>query len=187
MRKSWRIVRESCSELKDIKVITTCAMFGAIAVVLGYFTIQIGDFIKIGFSSIPNELVAYLFGPVVASIFGGAMDIVKYLIKPIGGFFPGFTVTAIVAGIINGCFLYKKKITIKRALLVNFIVILLCDMLLNTYWLSILYGKGFFVLFPMRALKNIIMWPIDSILMYSVIKIIEAIGIINIQPNYKKE
>ena len=180
MKKGWTVIKQSYMELKNIRTITTCAMFGAIAVVLGYFTIQIGDFIKIGFSSIPNEVVAYLFGPVVAPIFGGMMDIVKYLIKPIGGFFPGFTITAIVAGLINGRFLYKKKITMKRAFFVNFLVIVLCDMILNTYWLSILYGKGFFVLFPMRAIKNIIMWPIDSILMYSIIKTIEVSGIFKV-------
>lgn len=177
MKKDWKLWRESYLELKNIRTITTCAMFGAISIVLGYFTIQIGDFLKIGFSNIPNQMVAYLFGPVLAPIFGGAMDIVKYLIKPVGGFFPGFTITAILAGMINGCFLYRKKMTWKRAFIVNLIVIVICDMILNTYWLSILYGKGFLTLLPLRGFKNLIMWPINSFLTYSVIKFLEMTGI----------
>lgn len=178
MKHTQSLFRQSYFELKNIRTITTCALFAAIAVVLGYFTIQIGDFIKIGFSSVPNEIISYLFGPVVGSAFGAILDIIKYMIKPTGGFFPGFTITAILAGFLNGCFLYQKKITITRILFVNFIVILLCDILLNTYWLSILYGKGFFVLFPMRVLKNIIMWPIDSIILYSVLKILKSTGVL---------
>lgn len=177
MKKDWKLWRESYLELKNIRTITTCAMFGAISIVLGYFTIQIGDVLKIGFSNIPNQMVAYLFGPVLAPIFGGAMDIVKYLIKPVGGFFPGFTITAILAGMINGCFLYRKKMTWKRAFIVNLIVIVICDMILNTYWLSILYGKGFLTLLPLRGFKNLIMWPINSFLTYSVIKFLEMTGI----------
>ena len=177
MKKDWKLWRESYLELKNIRTITTCAMFGAISIVLGYFTIQIGDFLKIGFSNIPNQMVAYLFGPVLAPIFGGAMDIVKYLIKPVGGFFPGFTITAILAGMINGCFLYRKKMTWKRAFIVNLLVIVVCDMILNTYWLSILYGKGFLTLLPLRGFKNLIMWPINSFLTYSVIKFLEMTGI----------
>ena len=184
MKNYWNVWKQSYLELKTLSTITTCAMFGAISVILGYFTIQIGDFIKIGFSGIPNEVIAYSFGPVVASIFGGAMDIVKYMIKPTGGFFPGFTITAIVAGMINGCFLYHRKITIKRALAVGLIITIFCNMILNTYWLSILYGKGFFLLLPMRVFKNIIMWPIESLLMYSVLKLLETIKVFHTSDVY---
>lgn len=185
MKKEWKLWKESYLELKNIRTITTCAMFGAISIVLGYFTIQIGDFLKIGFSNIPNQIVAYLFGPVLAPIFGGAMDIVKYLIKPVGGFFPGFTITAILAGMINGCFLYRKKITWKRAFIVNFIIMFFCDIVLNTYWLSLLYGKGFLALLPLRGIKNLIMWPVNSFLMYSVIKFLEITGIFQVLEKQK--
>ena len=90
----------TCSyrELKHAKTVTVCAMMGAVAVVLGSMSIEVGDFIRIGFSGIPNELVHFLFGPVTGCIFAGAMDIIKYLIKPTGPFFPGFTLVAMTAG-----------------------------------------------------------------------------------------
>ena len=47
-------------------------------------------------------------------------------------------------------------------------VALFVNILLGTYWLSILYGKGFLALLPARALKNAIMTPINSLIFYTV-------------------
>ena len=63
-------------------------MFGALSVVLGYYSFKITPNLKIGFGSIPNMLVDYLFGPVVGGLFGGAMDVIKFMLKPDGGFMP---------------------------------------------------------------------------------------------------
>ena len=54
---------------------------------------------------------------------------------------------------------------------------LIVNVLLNTLWISMLYGKGIMVLLPARALKNLIMWPIDSIIFYSLTKLIEQTGV----------
>ena len=50
-------------------------------------------------------------------------------------------------------------------------------MLLGTLWLSVLYGKGFLALLPMRVLKNLIMWPVNSMLFYTIGKTMEASGV----------
>ena len=56
--------KDSWQELKHLKTIVVTAMFIAIGVVLGFFfTIQVTDFLKIGFSFIANEMTALLFGP----------------------------------------------------------------------------------------------------------------------------
>ena len=88
---------ESSREFKKVTTITTCAMFGALAIVLGYYSFKITPNLKIGFSAIPNMLVDYLFGPVVGCLFGGAMDVIKFMLKPDGGFMPGFTFDAMLA------------------------------------------------------------------------------------------
>lgn len=79
----------SCNELKQVRTVTVCAMLGALAIVLGSFSIQVTETIRVGFSGIPNEMVHYLFGPVVGSLFAGALDILKYMLKPVGAFFLG--------------------------------------------------------------------------------------------------
>ena len=158
---------QSAKELKAVTTLAACAMFAALAMILN----------QVAFSGIPNRLVDYLFGPVTGCLFSGILDVVKYFLKPSGPFFFGFTFNAMLASFMYGCFYYRKKLTIKRVLAAKFIVMLTVNVLLNTLWLSMLYGKGIMVLLPARALKNLIMWPIDSIIFYSLTKLIEQTGV----------
>ena len=113
-----------------------------------------------------------------------SLDIIKYLVKPTGEFFPGFTLTAMVAGLLYGWFLYKRPISLKRVLAAELVVSIVCNMLMSTLWLSMLYGKGFMVLLPMRAVKNLIMWPINSMIFYTVAKTMEASGVFRTLKGY---
>ena len=82
-----------------------------------------------------------------------------------------------LAGVMYGCMYYKKKLTLPRVLATKFIVMLVCNVFLNTLCLTVLYGQAFMVILPARALKNLIMWPIDSIIFYSLTKLIEQTGV----------
>lgn len=163
----------SAKELKNMRTLAVTAMLMAIAVVLGFFgTVQIGDYLKIGFSFIANELAALMFGPAVGGIMAGTADIIKYIVKPTGPFFPGFTISAIVGGIIYGCILYKKPLSLKRIAAAKITVSIVVNMLLNTVWLSMLYGQAFAVLLPARAVKQLVMVPIEVVLFYAVVMIL---------------
>jgi ECF transporter S component (folate family) len=177
MKKISALFTDSYHEFRNVRTLTTAAMFAAISVVLGYFTIVLGDYIKIGFATVANQFVYYLFGPVVGTFFGGALDILKYLIKPTGPYFPGFTISAAIGGLIYGSLLYKRPISLKRILIAELVVSIVCNMLLGTYWLTVMYGKGFFAILPMRVFKNLIMWPINSMIFYTIGKALEAAGI----------
>ena len=179
MRKyGWReLFASSCGELRHAGTMTVCALMGAAAIVLGSLSIYVTDTIRIGFSGIPNQIVHYLFGPVTGSLFAGAMDILKYLIKPSGAFFPGFTLVTMAAGLIYGCFFYKRPITFGRVLAAHLAVALVCNVILNTACLSVLYGKGMGVLLPPRLVKNLIMCPIDSVIFYHVARALDAAGV----------
>lgn len=162
-----KMLLSSLHELKSTRNVALCGLFAALAIVLGMVaTISIGPYIRIGFSGLPNRMVEFLFGPVVGCFFGGALDILKYLLKPEGPFFFGFTLNAMLAGVIYGSILYQKPISIKRIVLAEFLCKLLVNCLLNTLWLSILYGQGFLAILPMRILKNAIMLPIDSFILW---------------------
>ena len=179
--KKQNMFLPSSQELKKVPVLAVCAMFAALALILNSVaSISIGPYIKIGFSAIPNQLVDYLFGPVTGSLFAGILDIVKYVMKPDGAFFFGFTFNAMLAAFIYGCFYYKKKLTLRRVLLAKLIVVLVVNVLLSTLWLDMLYGKGFLVLLPARAVKNLIMWPIDSVIFFALTRLIEQTGVFRI-------
>lgn len=167
MEKIKSLFVDSFHELKHVRTIVVTAMFIAVGVVLGfYFTVQITDFLKLGFSFIANEMTALLFGPVVGGIMGGVTDIIKFLIKPTGPFFFGFTFNAILGAVIYGMMLYKRPISFKWILASKIVVAVIVNLLFGTYWLHVMYGKGFIALLPARALKQVCSVPIESVIFY---------------------
>lgn len=158
---------DSFHELKHLKTIVVVAMFIAIGVVLGFmFTIQVTDFLKLGFSFIANEMTALLFGPVVGGIMGGITDLLKFIVKPTGAYFFGFTLNAILGGVIYGAILYHHPISLKRIFISKVVVAVFVNLLLGTYWLTVMYGQGFLALLPVRALKQLVSVPIESIIFF---------------------
>lgn len=177
MKKFIQTLKSSLHELTSTKNLVLCGLMAALAVVLGMVaSISVGPYIKIGFSAIPNRIVDCLFGPVIGCFFGGALDLLKYLVKPDGPFFFGFTFNAMLAGFLYGSILYKKPLKWYRVLFAEFLNKLIVNCGLNTLWLSMLYGKGFFVILPARALKNLIMLPIDTIIIFVSLTLMKQIA-----------
>ncbi len=178
MAKIKELFLSSCKELKDVKCLTLAAMFGAISIVLGSFTIMMTENIKLEWTFLPNEFVYYLFGPFVGIIYGAVMDILNYIVKPFGSFFPGFTVSAMLKGLLFGLILYKRPISLKRVITANVLRVILVDLPLNTYWLTVLNGVPYLVNLPLRALKLLIMFPVETMLFYLLVKGVEASGVL---------
>ena len=173
MKKNVSLFTTSLQEFSNLRNVIFCALMAGIAIVLNSLvSIDIGPYIRIGFSGIPNRVVEYLFGPAIGSLFGGALDILKYFLKPNGTFFPGFTFNVMLAGIIYGYFLYKKPISIFRIFIAEFLVKAIVNCFLNTLWLSFINGKAFFAILPIRIIRNIIMLPIDSIILFIILTFI---------------
>ena len=167
MKKVIEMYKSSLAELSVTRNIVFCGLMAALAIALRMVaSISIGPYIRVGFSGLPNRMVDFLFGPVVGCFFGAALDILKFLMKPEGPFFFGFTLNAMLAGLIYGSILYRKPVSWKRIIAAEILIKLFIDCTLTTLWLSILYGNAFMVLLPPRALKNIIMIPIDSVILY---------------------
>lgn len=164
-------------QLKDVRVLTTAAMLAAIAVVLGFFKIPLTPTIEIRFAQIPIAIASGLFGPFVGAVVGVISDIGGYILKPTGPFFPGFTISAAISGILFGVFLYKKPITLLRVAVAMGVKTVIVGLLLNSWWLSILYKKGFSVLLVGRVTKEIILLPIFILLLYFLLKFIEKTGL----------
>ena len=172
MRKMAELYRESYRELRRVRTVTTAAMLMAVSVILGYFTIEAGPYLKIGFGSVVNQFVYYLFGPVTGAVYGGVLDLVRYVVKPTGGYFPGFTLNAILAGVIYGTVLYKHPLSLKRVIAANALVTGFVNPLLNTYWLTVLYGSAFGALLPARIMKEAVLLPIDILLYYTIARVL---------------
>ena len=172
MKKLAELFGSSSRELKSVRTITVCAMLAAAAIILVNFRIELTNTQRIGFSGIPNQLVAYLFGPAVSCLFAGALDIIKYLIKPVGAFFPGFTVSALLGGVIYGMVPYKRPLSLKRVIAATALVTVFVNLLLNTYLLTVLEGRACGAHFPARIMKEAVLLPIDILLYYTIARVL---------------
>ena len=152
----------------------------ACTVTLGMVTtIYVTPDIKIGFSFLASELAYLLFGPVVGMFYGGAADILKYFVKPVGPFFPGYTLDAMLSGLIYGMFLYKKPIKLWRIAVARAVVVVFVNTLLAAYWRHVTGGNAYSVLLTTMGTKNLIMFPINTAMFYLTVKALQATNVLS--------
>jgi len=198
--------------------------------------------LRINFAQIPIMLSGIILGPVIGFCSGAAADIINFMVKPGGPFFPGFTLVSALSGFIPGLiFKYLKKELnfnllntlfisllsvgfvssfivkgimsfqnnviiyngepLKLIFIIGFFILvaaylyvpikltsmgnnnyktnkivftvsvtqLITSIILNTYFLSIVYGKGFLIFLPARILTNFFMIPLYSILITAIL------------------
>lgn len=179
--KKENIFKQSASELKKTKTIVITAMLIAVYIILYvFFSIKITDFLEIRFQSVILSLIGYLFGPVVGALSGGSADLLKLALKSSGGIIIGLTISEVLRGILYGICFYKAKITFKRVFIAVTISTILINMVLNTYWLSSYLGSSFMAFFSTRAIKELVMWPIEILIFYTVLKAFSKNKILNI-------
>lgn len=132
----------------------------ALNVVLSRFLSISAWNIKIGFTFVTLYISAYLYGPLISGMVGGIGDLIGSLLFPIGAYFPGFTLTSFLMGVVFGLFLYRnsKTLNIILACVINDVFF---SLLLNTLWIKILYNSNFFVLLSTRILQCVLMIVIE--------------------------
>ena len=168
-------LKESLKELKKVSSISGVAMLTALKAVIAQFTISVSNILEIGFSGIIVGATAMLYGPWLSGLAGVIADTIEYMLRPSGPYFPGFALNEFVIAFIYGCFFYQKKITWKRVLLAQLLVMLIVNMLMTPLWLNILYGNSFWALFAARISTQIIRFPIDFFLLFTLLKTVSRI------------
>jgi riboflavin transporter len=206
--------------------------------------------LKINFSAVPLLMAGIFYGPLAGFIAGALSDVIGYIINPMGPYFPGFTITTALTGMIPGlifktvrnnprlsklnfnyinagfialmtvglgyAFYLKGVLTFDQGIAYNGIPIhtamialigaivlayaaipfyidktvkfesklyafdkiyfvvsvtqMICSLMLNTYFLSIMFGKGFLVFLPTRIMTNYIMIPMYTIIIIVLMK-----------------
>ena len=141
----------------------------AIEIVCNRFLSVNTSFFKIGVAFLPVVLAAWLYGPVAGALVGGLGDLIGALLFPIGPYFPGFTMTAALAGAGYGfCLcprygyaLHAKQRREKRNNLLRVAVgvlfkQILCSQFLGTLFVWFLYseGKTYWYFFVSRLLTQ---------------------------------
>ena len=156
--------------MKKTQTLVTLGLLIALNVVLTRFlTINPTPYLRINFAFIAVAAASMMFGPMLGGAAAAISDVLGYFIFPSGGaYFPGITVSALLAGVLYGIVLYGKKPSLIRSAVAAALVCLLIDAGLTTYWLTLLIpGKTFWVLFVPRLIKSLIMIPVQAALIYA--------------------
>ncbi len=167
--------------ISKTKKLILSAMLLAITIVLSRFLSINTELLSIGFSFVSVMLSAIWLGPKYSAIISGLADLIGALLFPFGTFFIGFTISAILKGLIYGLILYKKgqelsdRELLIRLIISSIIVIIFVNILLNAVWLNIMYDKAFITILSLRTIAQFIMLPIQVLTVYALIKALNPI------------
>ncbi len=168
-----------------IRKITYLAILVALEVVLNRFCSINTMGLKIGFSFVPIIIAASLFGPLSAGIVYALADLTGAILFPIGPYHPGFTLCAAIMGLVYGLFLYVPKngergffIRWKKVRIFPNVVVpalinnLVLGLLINTLWVSMLYGsKTYLGWLLYRLAEYAVLIPVTVVLTPAVLRL----------------
>ena len=153
------------------------AILVAMQIVLGRIaSINIGNYLKIGFGFIPIAVCGILTGPLWTLAMAAVCDIIGALLFPSGAFYWGFTLVAAVGGLIYGLFLYQKEENLIRCLLCTFTVAVICNVVMNSFFLTQIGAmvpmgnNGFWPVMWTRIIKNLVQFPVNALILFGVWK-----------------
>ena len=171
----------------------------ALQIVLARITaIPVGSWLRIGFGFLPVGIAGYLLGPVWGLVVAAVGDILGTLV-----FTPpiiwGLVLANALNGLIFGLFLYPRKYSLWRCIVSLVLISLICNFLLNTYflakagWVAVTDGKdwpAFFrnLVLPVypegsllpnwisvgnRLLKQLVACPVNIVMLYLVLRAVD--------------
>ena len=186
---------------RNIRILTGSAMLVAIGVVLSLFRIPISMITEITLTSLPIALGGYLFGPAAGAAIGALIDVGGFFIAPKGAFFPGFTVSTALIGLIYSLFLYRVWWSpekegrrflrtvpgglFTRIAVSHLLKTLLISLFLNCFWLAAYYGMPFAAVLVGSIPKEAVNFPVEVLLIYSVIRLAERLHLFMDRPHKK--
>lgn len=160
---------DAAAELKDLKMLVFAALIVALRVALKTVVrIPLAPSLDITPAFLANALGAMVYGPVVGAIGAVVSDFLGVMLRGDNYFLP-YVLTEIAGSMIFAMFFYRQKITPTRVILSRFTICLCVNILLQTpidmlYYL-VYSGKASVVITLPRILKNLFMFPIESVVL----------------------
>ena len=153
------------------RTLTLAALLTALEIVLSRFLSISAWNTKIGFAFVPVVLAALLLGPLEAGIVAALADFLGAVLFPVGPYFPGFTLTAFLMGLCYGLFLHREP-SFLRVLLSVAVHQLVLSLLLNTLWISLLYGSPFGPLLVTRLPQCALLSVVQLVVIQALVKLL---------------
>lgn len=163
--------KKQLENMKHIQNIALCGMFIALYIVLSYFNIRITENIEVRFAFLALAMAGCYGGPVMGMTVGIASDILSMVMTAGKGasFFFGFTISYALLGFLFGFLFYKTKTTVAQAAAAA-LCYFLVGITLNTVWLHMMYGMPLQALFVTRLIKELILLPVNGIMLYVIVR-----------------
>ena len=170
--------RDACAELRDTKMLVFAALMIAIRVALKLVAIPLAPNLKINTAFLANALGAMVFGPVVAAVSAVVSDFLGVLITGDVYFLP-MVLLEISGSVLFALFLYRSRVTPTRVILSRFAICLLVNVFLQTPLMMLYYkmmmGGSSYVLTVPKIIKNLFMFPIESVVLTVFLAFIQPI------------
>ena len=125
-----------------LRQLTVSALLIALDVVFSRVLAINTPLMKIGLGFAAVAVAAMLYGPAWAALPAALGDLIGPLLFPTGAYFPGFTATAALTGLIFGLFLYRREKSWLRAFLAALCNCLLVTLLLNTLMIAVFFRSS---------------------------------------------
>ncbi len=172
--------RDAAAELKDVKMLVFAALMIALRVALKLVAIPLAPSLKINTAFIANALGAMVFGPVVAAISAVVSDVLGCIVTgDIATYFPPMVLTEVAGSVIFALFLYRAKLTPTRTMLSRFCICFFVNVLLQTplmmWYYKVYFGSSSYVLTIPGIVKNLFMFPIESVVLTLFLRLIQPI------------
>ena len=175
------VSKKSSSRL-PIKALVTCALLVSMSVIIGQLSMIFANpTLRIGVARIPIVIASMLFGPFAGALAGFIQDIVGVAVSGLG-FHPGFTLSAVLVGMIPGMVVWftrnkldkKKTFTLLNTVVATFLIFLLVNLTLDTYWASTILGDAYLVLLPVRAVIYGLIAVITTVVIVTLSTVLES-------------
>lgn len=114
--------------------------------------------LKVGFETIPVVIGSLLFGPLYGLLIGGIGDLIAAFLFPFGAFFPGFTLTYIIVGVLPSLLISLFnyfKIKDKFLALITIIILLILLVISEQYIWTLNSIKDLIITDSMKIMVSI--------------------------------
>lgn len=160
-----KLFRLTLSGMLIVITVVLTRFLSIMIALFGYNAIRL----DLGFAAI--IFAGMVLGPLYGAAVGALADLIGAFAFPLGPYFPGFTFTNFLVGLLSGLLviLYKR---IASKPLPAWLFLFACTLsvlsasLLNTLWLSMMYSKAYSYFLPPRLIAAGIMIPVITGIVY---------------------
>ena len=148
----------------DLQILIRVAILVAMDVLLMNYLGIHTQFFKIGFAFVPIALCGMLYGPKWGAACAGVGDLINSLLGPFG-WYPPLTLSACLNGFVFGLFLKGRSDHLGAIVAAVSVFQIGISLLLNTWFLSMLYTTPFLELMITRIPQVLVMFPVQVVVL----------------------